>query len=109
MQEVEHALVAFFKNIAKKDPGLLKELNQYPRFKVEQGSWTFTLPDLHLFLRCQQNELFESIEYKQFRSVIFNSAINQAVKANGAEIVISRNLDKVDKSEYALVWEVSDK
>lgn len=103
MQTIEQALISFFEQVAQKDKAQMEKLKQEQRFNVGQGRWCFTLPDLHSFLQ-HQNEIFSCIEYKQFRQLIFNSPVNQTVKLYGAEIIITDNRAKVDKSSYALVW-----
>lgn len=104
MQAIEQALISFFEKVAQKDKDQLKKLKQEQCFSVEQGRWCFTLPDLYSFLR-QQDDVFNCIDYKQFRQLIFNSPINQTVKLLGAEITITDNRAKVDQSTYALVWQ----
>ena len=81
----------------------MENLQRQQRFNIDQNSWQFTLPDLYTFLR--QEATFSSIEYKQFRQLIFNSPINKSIKLHGAEIIIKENLHKVDRSTYALVWQ----
>jgi len=103
MQTIEQALISFFEQVAQKDRTQLKKLKQQQCFSLELERWRFTLPDLHSFLR-HQDAIFSSIEYKQFRQLIFNSPINQTVKLHGAEITITDNQANVDKSGYALVW-----
>lgn len=107
MQVIERALVAFFECVAQKDSAQLTTLSQESCFAIEQGRWTFTLPDLYLFLQ-RQDDVFSTVTYSQFRSAIFNSTINQAVKLHGAEIIIAYNREKVDKSKYALVWQAAE-
>lgn len=106
MQTIENALLEFFESVALKDPALLEALAGRPEFTLEQGRWVFTLPMLHQFLLLQ-NSIFKDLDYAQFRSNIFSSAINQKIKAHGAEIVIADNQGKVDKSEYALIWQMT--
>ena len=107
MQTIEQVLISFFEQVAQKNKTLLKKLKQEQSFSVEQGHWCFTLPDLYFFLQ-HQDDVFSGIDYKQFRQLIFNSPINQTAKLNGAEIIITDNLAKVDKSSYALVWQVKN-
>ena len=104
MHAIKQTLISFFEQVAKKDKTQLEKLKQESCFSVDQERWCFTLPDLHLFLQQQINAL-NSIEYNKFRQLIFNSPINQAVKLYGAEIIITDNLGKVDKSSYAMVWQ----
>lgn len=103
MQTIEQTLISFFEQVAQKDISLLKKLKQEQCFNVNPQRWYFTLPNLYSFLQ-HQDDVFISIEYKQFRQLIFNSPVNQTVKLHGAEIVITENLNKVDKSTYAMIW-----
>ena len=103
MQEIEQALVEFFEQVAQKNVTQLEKLKQEQCFNIVQDCWQFTLPDLSAFL--QQHPAFSNLEYKQFRQLIFNSPINQTIKSHGAEIIIKENLNNVDKSTYALIWQ----
>jgi len=104
MQAIEQALISFFEKVVQKDKDQLIKLTKEQRFSMEQGRWCFTLPDLYFFLQ-HQDDIFNGIEYRQFRQLIFNSPINQTVKLLGAEITIIDNRAKVDQSTYALVWQ----
>jgi hypothetical protein len=103
MQTKRQALISFFEQVAQKNKLLLKTLKQEECFTIDQECWRFTLPDLHLFLQ-QKNEIFNHIDYQQFRKLIFSSPVNQCVKPYSAEVTITENHGKVDKSSYALVW-----
>ncbi len=103
MEPTEHSLVSFFVRVAQKNDVLLKKIQQEQCFSVDQERWCFTLPELYRFLQDQKIIAF-SIGYKVYRKIIYNSFINQSIKPYGAEITISDNCNKVDKSIYALVW-----
>lgn len=103
MRVIEQALISFFELAAQKDKNLLKKLKQEQCFSVDQECWSFTLPELFTFLQ-HQDDFMSSIDYKQFCQIIFNSPINSSVKLYGAEIIITDNQHKVDKSSYTLVW-----
>lgn len=103
MLTIKQTLITFFEQVAQKDKSQLKKINQEAYFNLDEERWCFTLPALHLFLQHQYDN-FSCIEYKRFRQLIFSSPINQRVKLYGAEIIITNNLSKVDKSGYALVW-----
>ncbi len=103
MQAIEQALIAFFERVARKDEAQLAKLKREEYFSVEQGRWCFTLQDLYSFLQ-RQDDVFSRIDYKQFRQSIFNSPINQTAKLFGAEVIITDNRGKADRSTYALVW-----
>ena len=104
MQATQQALISFFEQVAQKDKVQLKKLKQEQCFSVDNKCWCFTLPHLYAFLQ-HQDDVFSCIDYKQFRQMIFSSPINQATKLHGAEITITDNQAKVDKSRYALVWQ----
>ena len=104
MQTIEQTLISFFEQVAQGDISLLQKLKQERCFNVDQRHWHFTLPTLYSFLQ-HQDDIFIGIEYKQFRQLVFNSPVNQAIKFYGAEITIAENSGKVDKSIYALVWQ----
>ena len=103
MQETQQALIEFFEQVAQKNIVQMEKLKQQQCFNIVQDCWQFTLPDLYAFL--QQNPTLSNLEYKQFRQLIFNSPINQRIKSDGAEIIIKENLNNVDKSTYALIWQ----
>ena len=100
---VERALLGFFERVAQKDEAQLSKLRRCPEFRLEPGQWRFTLPDLHRFLR-DEDDAFAAVDYKKFRSLILKSPVNRAVKAFGAEIAIAENRGKVDRSRYVLNW-----
>ncbi len=103
MQAIEPALISFFEQVAQKDNDQLYKLKQEQRFSVGLERWCFSLPDLYHFLQ-HHDEVFNSIDYRQFRQLIFNTPVNQAVKLYGAEITIADNQGNVDRSGYALIW-----
>jgi hypothetical protein len=104
MQAIEQALLAFFEHVARKDAKQVGRLKDDPRFCVEEERWCFRLRDLYAFLQDQE-AVFRSVTYKQFRHLLFKSPINQTARASGAEIVIADNRAKVDESTYALIWQ----
>lgn len=106
----QQALIIFFQNIANKDPALLDSLEVDPSFALDEKSWVFTLPNLHMFLQSQ-DDTFVTISYKSFRKLIFSCKINSELKPLGAEITIYNNKNNVDLSSYKLAWsnqEVAD-
>lgn len=103
MKSIEQAVIKFFEQVAQKDSSLLQNLAQQQSFIVSRERWSFTLPDLFVYLQ-QQVPAFSGIDYRQFRKIIYNSPINQTVKSHAAEIIIADNQSKVDNSSYALVW-----
>ena len=103
MQNLQQKLLCFFERVAQKDPGLLGELQEEPGFELEPECWCFTLPGLYAFMQGH-DPAFSTLEYGQFRQLVFRSAINQALESHGAEITLHKNRGKVDQSRYALIW-----
>jgi len=103
LQDIQQALISFFEQVALKNNAQLDKLKQQQCFSIDINGWQFTLPDLYSYLQ-QQVIATSNIEYKEFRQLIFNSPINQTVKSHGAIIIIKENLNQVDKSTYALIW-----
>ena len=103
MQSTEKALISFFKQVALKKKAILDSLKMEQCFDVDNEKWQFRLQDLHTFLQ-HQDDTFSQIDYKTFRNILFSCPINHTVKSYGAEINISDNQAKVDKSVYVLVW-----
>jgi len=103
MQSTEEALISFFEQVALKNKTLLSKLQLEQSFDVDNERWQFTLPNLHTFLQNEE-AVFNCVNYIAFRNILFNCPINQTVKLHGAEINISDNQAKVDKSHYVLIW-----
>ncbi len=96
-------LLAFFENIARKDSILMKKIRKSGLFKLKTDRYIFTLPNLHIFLQDNYEELAD-IDYKLLRKLIYRNPINMIIKTFDAEMVLENNLSKVNDSEYALVW-----
>ncbi len=103
MSDLGEEILKFFKNVATKNTKLIATLTQEKSFKVNQGGWYFTLPDLYTYLQ-NSDENFYDIKYEIFRKNLYATNINEYIKPFGAEIKISKNLNNVDYSEYHLVW-----
>lgn len=96
-------LLAFFENIARKDIILMKKIRKSGLFKLKTDRYIFTLPNLHIFLQDNYEELAD-IDYKLLRKLIYRNPINMIIKTFDAEVVLENNLSKVNDSQYALVW-----
>lgn len=99
----QQALLDFFMLAARKDKTLLAQLQQTPVFTIDKTCWQFTLPDLYRFLHTS-NTTFATIDYREFRRLLFNCPVNELLRQYDAEIVISDNKGKVNESSYALSW-----
>ena len=103
MAAIDDALIHFFELAAQKEPALMASIRQERCFSVEPRRWRFTLQDLFAFLQ-HHDDIFNPMDYKEFRRVLFGSPVNRATRAFGAEVVIADNRGNVDKSTYAMVW-----
>lgn len=103
MQNIEEKLTSFFEQAAQKDESTLKKLKQNKFLCLKSESICFTLPNLFIFLQ-EDDDIFQNINYKQFRKLIFNSNLNQILNLYKAKIVIKDNKEKVDDTIYSLTW-----
>ena len=103
MQNIELALTLFFERVARREAEELRRLYAYPAFALDPDRWRFALPDLFAYLQAH-DEAFGGIDYRRFRRALLNSPVNRAIRRFGAEIAITDNRGKVDRSTYALIW-----
>ena len=103
MHVLEQALITFFEQAASRDRPLFRDLEQAGCFALSPDRWCFTLPDLFSFLQ-QRLDALSGVSYSEFRRAIYAAPINTVTKQLGAEIVIEKNLEQVDRSVYALSW-----
>ncbi len=103
MQSTEEALLSFFNQVALKNEAVLAPLKSEQCFDINAKRWQFKLPDLHVFLQHQES-VFTHIDYNSFRKILFSCPINQTIKSNGGEIIITENHNNVDKTQYTLIW-----
>ena len=103
MEPIEQALLDFFILAARKDETLLLQLRKTHTFTIDETRWCFTLPDLYGFIKSY-NTVFSTIDYKQFRQLLYNSPVNEFLKQHDAEIIITDNRGNVNESGYALSW-----
>ncbi len=82
--------------VLRDDAQLLEQLRARG-FSCEPGSWTFSLPELHLYLNAGQG-----VDYRCWLKQLYASDINTRLRELGAEIVIVDNRGKVDASLYGL-------
>lgn len=105
VQQPSEVLIDLFLRVALRDPVVLQDIEQTTMTINNKLSstivWSFTLPELHTFAQSQFS-IFNDTDYKTFRSLLFNSPINNALAAQRASIVITKNCEKVDLSIYSL-------
>lgn len=103
MPAPEQVLLAFFRRVARREPAQLERLERHPGFDLEPGRWCFKLQDLYIYLQRNEREL-ETLDYPQFRKLLFNCPVNLSIAPLGAQVIIADNQRKVDMSTYALIW-----
>lgn len=103
MPTPEQVLLAFFQRVARREPAQLESLERHPGFELEPGRWCFKLQDLYIYLQRHEREL-ASLDYPQFRKLLFKCPVNRNIAPLGAQVVIADNQRKVDLSTYALTW-----
>jgi len=99
----EQLILSIFKQLASQDMAVMDPMAIESCFSMEADRWLFTLPRLFEFLQYQDPG-FAAVTYNEFRRLLFNCPINEAIRPHDAEIVIIDNRNKVDHSTYAMVW-----
>ena len=106
MQEMQAKLLRFLSRSLKKTRSCWRGCKKSQVLNWSLAAGACTLPGLHAFLQGH-DPAFGTIEYGPFRQLIFQGAINQALKSYGAMITVHENRGKVDRSRYALTWQAS--
>ena len=101
---INESLLVFFRDVAKKDSGVLAKIEKFSNFDVNVEQWSFSLIDLYSFLQDYNSE-FQNIDFNNFRKTLYNSPINHEVKKFGAEVLVKANEGHVDRSTYVLIWQ----
>ncbi len=94
-------ITELFVLFSKNDQKLIQQLRKHSSSAVINRQWQFTLPELYSFT-LSFLKLKEPPSYKKFRSLLFNSTINEDLAARGLTIRILANHQHVDKSIYFL-------
>lgn len=68
-------------------------------FFIEDDSLIFSLPALHNFLNQSSKK---KIPYQDFKRQLYQSTLNQDLKAYGAQIVVHHSTGKVETNLYRL-------
>ena len=95
-----HNLFDFFLGVLAKEPAVVSriELFQEPLY-FEGGSMIFSLTALHEFL-SQSSE--DKIDYADFQRQLYQSTLNQDLKAHDAQVVVHHSTGKVETNLYRL-------
>ena len=68
-----------------------------PELQLNEQGFVFSLPALHALLDPEQ-----SLSYRDFRKLLYESTLNQELAEYDAEVALLRSSGKVDSSLYCL-------
>ena len=68
-----------------------------PELELREQGFVFSLPALHAAL-----DPGETLAYRDFRKLLYESTLNQELTAFDAEVILLRSSGKVDSSQYCL-------
>jgi len=82
------------------ESSVIDQINAYQgNVYIEQGALIFSLADLFDFL-SQSSE--EKIDYADFQRQLYQSTLNQDLKAHGGQVVVHHSTGKVETNLYRL-------
>lgn len=98
---MQQILVTFFVQILQQNNKLLERVSLFDGdlfYDRDNSVLVFKLGGLHQFL---QDEI--SLDYSEFRSLIYKSNVNEELKKQGGLIEIHESIGNVDDNLYRLV------
>lgn len=88
----------FFAAVLSGNADALRRIEHMPaELELSPRGFVFTLPALHTLL-----DIRHSLDYRDFRKLLYQSTLNRDLGALGAEIVPFASTGKVDNSRYCL-------
>jgi hypothetical protein len=88
----------FFARVLAEDAAVLAVIDDCAEnLQLLPQGFVFSLPALHTFFDPDK-----SIEYRDFRKLLYDSTLNQELSAFDAEVTLFRPSGKVDTSLYCL-------
>jgi len=87
------------------EPSTIDQINAYQdRVYIEQDTLIFSLADLFDFLQSLNfNESSkEKMDYADFQRQLYQSTLNQDLKAHGGQVVVHHSTGKVETNLYRL-------
>ncbi|MEH6358062.1 MAG: hypothetical protein V7745_03675 [Pseudomonadales bacterium] len=89
-----------FLSVLSNDNSAIDQISTYNgSVYIEQGALVFSLTDLFDFL-SQSCE--DKIDYAEFQRQLYQSTLNQDLKAHGGQVVVHRSTGKVETNLYRL-------
>ncbi|NRA19180.1 MAG: hypothetical protein HRU05_01725 [Oceanospirillaceae bacterium] len=93
-------LIQLFILFQQEDEKLLAHLRSHNPVAIQDNQWHFRLDELHICYQYYYPLL--SVDYLTFRKKLFNSPINERLRAMGWCIQIAKNTGHIDQSIYYL-------
>lgn len=93
-------LLSFFRGVLIQDASVTNRINTYQGdVYIDKDGLIFSLKALHEFLNqtCE-----EKIDYANFQRQLYQSTLNQDLKAHGGQVVVHRSTGKVETNLYRL-------
>jgi len=95
-----HNLLNLFLSVLPKEPAVVSRIEAFQgQLYFEGDSMIFSLAALHEFLNqfCK-----EKIDYADFQRQLYQSTLNQDLKAHGGQVVVHHSTGKVETNLYRL-------
>jgi len=95
-----HNLLNFFLSVLAKESVVVSRIEVFQgELYLEGGNLIFSLAALHEFVN-QSSE--EKIDYADFQRQLYQSTLNQDLKAHGGQVVVHHSTGKVETNLYRL-------
>lgn len=101
-------LMKIFRCYLTQDQVVFSTISQYKKsFRLDNGNWFFTLPDLFDFC-CQLSPEFlrlggSNLNYQSFRKLLYQYPTNQIISADQGLFELVEDRGHVDRNIYALI------
>lgn len=93
-------ILNLFRSFLTKEVWVIDQVNSFEgNIYIEQSSLIFSLPALHDYLNRPHKE---KISYQKFQRQLYQSTLNQDLKAHGAQVVVHHSTGKVETNLYRL-------
>jgi len=95
-----HNLLNIFLSVLAKESAVVSRIGAFQgQLYIEQGCLIFSLAALHEFLNqpCDEKN-----PYQEFQRQLYQSTLNQDLKAHGSQVVVHHSTGKVETNLYRL-------
>jgi len=95
-----HNLLKFFLSVLAKETQAANRIELFQgQLYLEGDSMIFSLEAVHEFLSRFSDE---TMDYPEFQKLLYQSTLNQDLKAHGGQVVIHHSTGKVETNLYRL-------